>query len=243
MVILDGAKMSKSKGNLVLFQEELDAHGADALRVALAFSGPVEDDKDWRDMSTTGATKFLARALRVAHDVTAARGSDPERGDAALRRVTHRLLADAPSLIEQTKFNVLVARLMELINATRKTIDAGAGGSDPAVREAAETVAQLIDVIAPHTAEEMWEVLGHEPFVGLTVWPDADPRLLVEESVTAIVQIDGKVRATLDVPADIDGEALEALARADERVQRSLAGRDIHRSVVRAPKVVSFSTK
>ncbi len=123
MVILGGAKMSKSKGNLVLFQEELDAHGADALRVALAFAGPVEDDKDWDDVSTTGATKFLARALRIAHDVTSGPDVIWASGDTALRRVTHKLLADAPGLVEQTKFNVVVARLMELVNATRKTID------------------------------------------------------------------------------------------------------------------------
>ncbi|MFH8249967.1 leucine--tRNA ligase [Microbacterium sp. B2969] len=243
MVILGGSKMSKSKGNLVLFQEELDAHGADALRVALAFAGPVEDDKDWDDVSTTGATKFLARALRVAHDVT----SDPDvvwkDGDPALRRVTHRLLADAPALVEQTKFNVVVARLMELVNATRKTIDTGAGPADPAVREAAEVVAMVLDLFAPHTAEEMWEVLGYEPFVGLVTWRQADPMLLVEESVTAVVQIDGKVRATLEVPARIDGPALEALARSDARVLKSLGDREIVRAIVRPPKVVSFSTR
>ena len=243
MVILGGSKMSKSKGNLVLFQEELDAHGADALRVALAFAGPVEDDKDWDDVSTTGATKFLSRALRIAHDVT----SSPEvvwaRGDLALRRVTHKLLAEAPGLVEQTKFNVVVARLMELVNATRKTIDTGAGPADPAVREAAEATAMILDLFAPHTAEEMWEVLGYEPFVGLVPWRQADPMLLVEDTVKAVVQIDGKVRATLDVSARIDASQLEALARGDERVQRSLGERAIVRAIVRPPKVVSFSTR
>jgi len=243
MVILNGRAMSKSKGNLVLFQEELDAHGADALRVALAFAGPVEDDKDWNDVSTTGATKFLSRALRVAHDVTSDVGADAAAGDAGLRRITHRLLADAPGLVEHTKFNVVVARLMELVNATRKTIDAGAGAGDAAVREAAEVTAQVLDMVAPHTAEEMWQVLGHQPFVGLAEWPIADADLLVEQTVTAIVQVDGKVRATIDVAADIAADALESAARDDERVQRSLAGREITRAVVRAPKVVSFSTK
>lgn len=242
MVILDGSKMSKSKGNLVLFHEELAAHGADALRVALAFAGPVEDDKDWADVSTTGAQKFLARAWRIAQDVT----SDPDvvwaEGDIALRRVTHRLWADVPGLVEQTKFNVVVARLMELVNAVRKVIDSGAGPADPAVREAAEAIAMILDLFAPHTAEEMWEALGYEPFVGLVGWRQADPTLLVEDSVTAVVQIDGKVRATLEVPARIDTAALEELARTDERVIRSLAGREITRVVVRAPKVVSFST-
>jgi len=242
MVILDGAKMSKSKGNLVLFQEELNAHGADALRVGLAFAGPVEDDKDWADVSTTGAGKFLARALRIAADVTSAPDVVWAEGDAALRRVTHRVWADVPSLVEQTKFNVVVARLMELANATRKTIDSGAGASDPAVREAAEALALILDLFAPHTAEEMWSTLGYDGFIGLTTWRQPDPLLLVEESVTAVVQIDGKVRGTLQVSARIGADDLEALARSDERIQRSLGGREIARAVVRAPKVVSFTT-
>lgn len=243
MVILDGAKMSKSKGNLVLFQEELDAHGADALRVALAFAGPVEDDKDWNDVSTTGAQKFLARALRIAHEVSSPVDAVFDGGDAALRRTTHRLLADAPSLVEQTKFNVLVARLMELVNAIRKTIDSGPGASDPAVREAAETVAVMLDLVAPHTAEEIWEVLGHEPSVGLVAWRQADPVLLVEDSATCAVQINGKVRTTLDVPAKIGDAELEALARSDEKVQRALEGKEIVRVIVRAPKIVNFAVK
>ncbi|KAA0961589.1 leucine--tRNA ligase [Microbacterium sp. ANT_H45B] len=243
MVLLDGAKMSKSKGNLVLFEEELDAHGADALRVGLAFAGPVEDDKDWADVSTTGAQKFLARALRIANEVSSPVDVVFAGGDAALRRATHKLLSEAPSLVEQTKFNVLVARLMELANITRKTIDGAAGAADPAVREAAETLAVMLDLIAPHTAEEMWEILGHEPSVGLVTWRSADPALLVEDTVTAVVQVGGKVRAQLEVPARIGEADLEALARADERVIRSIGDREIIKVVVRAPKIVSIVVK
>ncbi|QKJ19383.1 leucine--tRNA ligase [Microbacterium hominis] len=243
MVLLDGSKMSKSKGNLVEFASSMLDPGADAVRTAIAFAGPVEDDINWEDVSTTGAQKFLARAWRVASDVTSAPDVIWKDGDGALRRVTHRLLADAPGLVEQTKFNVVVARLMELVNATRKVIDTGAGPADPAVREAAEATAMVLDLFAPHTAEEMWEILGYDEFVGLFPWRSADPTLLVEESVTAVVQIDGKVRATLEVPARIDGDALEALARADARVLRSLGDREIVRAVVRPPKVVSFSTR
>jgi leucyl-tRNA synthetase len=242
MVLLDGSKMSKSKGNLVEFASSMVDPGADAVRTAIAFAGPVEDDINWEDVSTTGAQKFLARAWRVASDVT----SDPDvvwaEGDVSLRRVTHRLLADAPGLVEQTKFNVVVARLMELVNTTRKVIDTGAGPADPAVREAAEATAMILDLFAPHLAEEMWEILGYDRFVGLVPWRTADPTLLVEESVTAVVQVDGKVRGTLRVPARIDAAELDRLARADEKVVRSLAGREITRVVVRPPKVVSFST-
>ncbi len=243
MVLLDGQKMSKSKGNLVLFQEELDAHGADALRVGLAFAGPVEDDKDWADVSTTGAQKFLARAMRVAGEVSSPVDVVFDGGDAALRRATHKLLSEAPALVEQTKFNVLVARLMELVNITRKTIDGAAGAGDPAVREAAETIAVMLDLVAPHTAEEMWEMLGHEPSVGLVTWRSADPALLVEDTVTAVVQVGGKVRAQLEVPARIGESELEELARADERVIRSIGDREIVKVVVRAPKIVSFVVK
>nr|WP_312167789.1 leucine--tRNA ligase [Microbacterium sp.] len=243
MVLLDGQKMSKSKGNLVLFQEELDAHGADALRVGLAFAGPVEDDKDWADVSTTGAQKFLSRSLRIAHEVSSPVDVVFAGGDAALRRATHKLLSEAPGLVEQTKFNVLVARLMELVNITRKTIDGAGGAGDPAVREAAETVAVMLDLIAPHTAEEMWEALGHEPSVGLVTWRSADPVLLVEDTVTAVVQVGGKVRAQLEVSARIGEAELEALARADERVIRSIGDREIVKVVVRAPKIVSIVVK
>jgi leucyl-tRNA synthetase len=243
MVILDGAKMSKSKGNLVLFQEELDKYGADALRVGLAFAGPVEDDKDWADVSTTGAQKFLARALRLSHEVSSPVDVVFKDGDAALRRGTHRLLADAPGLIEQTKFNVLVARLMELVNLSRKTVEGGAGAGDPAVREAVETVAVMLDLIAPHTAEEMWEALGHEPSVGLVTWRQADPALLVEETITAVAQVNGKVRAQLEVPAKITADELEALARGDERVIRSIGDKEIVKVIVRAPKLVNFAVK
>ena len=243
MVLLDGQKMSKSKGNLVLFQEELDAHGADALRVGLAFAGPVEDDKDWADVSTTGAQKFLSRALRIAHEVSSPVDVVFAGGDATLRRTTHKLLSEAPGLVEQTKFNVLVARLMELVNVTRRTIDGAGGAGDPAVREAAETVAVMLDLIAPHTAEEMWEALGHEPSVGLVTWRSADPVRVVEDTVTAVVQVGGKIRAQLEVSARIGEAELEALARADERVIRSIGDREIVKVVVRAPKIVSIVVK
>jgi leucyl-tRNA synthetase len=243
MVLLDGSKMSKSKGNLVEFASSMIDPGADVVRVALAFAGPVEDDINWEDVSTAGAQKFLARALRIAGDVSSSVDVVFDGGDAALRRATHKLLFEAPGLVEQTKFNVLVARLMELVNITRKTIDGAAGAADPAVREAAETLAVMLDLFAPHTAEEMWEILGHEPSVGLVTWRSADPALLVEDTITAVVQVGGKVRAQLEVPARIGEAELEALARADERVIRSIGDREIVKVVVRAPKIVSFVVK
>jgi leucyl-tRNA synthetase len=130
---------------------------------------------------------------------------------------------------------------MEMVNHTRKAIDTGAGGGDPAVREAAEAIALALSMFAPHTAEDMWERLGHQPSVALQIWPDADQSLLVEDSVTAIIQINGKVRDRVDVSPNISGEDLEKLALSTDAIQRALTGKTIVNVVVRAPKVVAIN--
>jgi len=242
MVLQDGAKMSKSKGNLVEFASELREHGADALRVTLAFAGPPEDDIDWADVSVQGSAKFLARAWRLAGDVTSAVGADYTAGDKRLRKQTHQLLADAPGLIEHYKFNVVVARLMEQVNVTRKAVDSGPGPADPAVRESVEAIAMILSLFAPYTAEDMWARLGHQPTVALQMWPQADASLLVEDEVTIVVQVDGKVRDRLTLPASVSEGDAEAAARASEAVQRAIGDRRIVNVVVRVPKIVSIAT-
>ena len=243
MVILDGAKMSKSKGNVVYFSDELDSYGVDAVRLSMAFAGPPEDDIDWRDVSPVGSQKFLARAWRLSGDVTSTPGVDLGGGHEELRRHTHRFLHEVPALVENFKFNVVVARLMELVNQTRKTIDQGPGGADPAVREAAEVVAIGLSMFAPYTAEEMWERLGYPPSVAHASWPPADPALIVEDTVTAIVQVNGKVKARLEVPPTIGEEQLKSLALADPQVAALLGAGEIAHLIVRPPKVVSIQLK
>jgi leucyl-tRNA synthetase len=240
MVILDGAKMSKSKGNIVFFGEELDKFGVDAVRLTMAFAGPPEDDIDWHDVSVTGSHKFLARAWRVAQDVTSAVGADAATGSAGLRRYTHKFLTDVGTLVESYKFNVVVARLMDLVNHVRKEIDSGAGPADPAVREAAEVVALGLSMFSPHVAEDMWSLLGHEPFIGLQQFPAADPSLVVDSTVTAIVQINGKVKERLEVPTDITEAALSEMALAS--VEAALSGKSIRTTIVRPPKLVNIVT-
>ena len=242
MVLMDGSAMSKSKGNLVRLSDQLDEHGVDAIRLTMSFAGPPEDDIDWADVAPHASAKFLARAWRLAHDVTSATDADVGTGDVSLRRVTHHFLADTPGLVEAFKFNVVVARIMELVNATRKAIDSGPGGDDPAVREAVETVALALSLFAPYTAEEMWEVLGHPPCVALYGWRTADPALLVAESVTCVVQVDGKLRDRLEVSPDATADELEASARALASVARSVGDRDIVKVIVRAPRLVNFVT-
>ncbi len=243
MVLSEGKKMSKRSRKSTTFTGEVDAYGADALRLTLAFAGPPADNINWEDVSPGASAKFLARAFRLATDVTSPPEIEWKTGDVGLRRQTHRFLADGPALAESLKFNVLVARIMELVNVTRKVIDSGAGGGDAAVREAVEVITIALSLFAPFTAEEMWEKLGYQPTVALAGWRKADPTLLVEESVTAIVQVDGKVRDKLEVGPKISTEELEKLARASAAVARAIGDRQIANVIVRPPRLVNIATK
>ncbi|GAB2627923.1 leucine--tRNA ligase [Nocardioides ginkgobilobae] len=242
-VINQGKKMSKSLGNGVNLGEQLDAFGVDAVRLTLVFAGPPEDDIDWANMSPEGSLKFLQRAWRLSGDVTSDPGVSFDDGDPALRRVTARTVHDAAELVESYRFNVVVARVMELVNATRKAIDSGCGPADPAVREAVEAVAVLLSLVAPYVAEEMWERLGNNPDHDRTVaragWPAVDPALLVEDTVTCVVQVRGKVKARLEVAPDVTEDALREAALADPDVQRAIGDAAVRTVVVRAPKLVN----
>ncbi|GAB3702055.1 leucine--tRNA ligase [Mariniluteicoccus flavus] len=239
-VINEGKSMSKSLGNGVDLGEQIDLYGVDAIRTTVVFAGPPEEDIDWADVSPGSTLKFLQRAYRVACDVTSEPGISFSDGDLALRRVTHRTVADTTELLDSYRFNVVVAKLMELVNATRKAIDSGCGAGDPAVREAAEALTVMLSLVAPYAAEEMWEVLGGAPSVANAQWPSVDPALLVAESVTCVVQVQGKVRAKLDVSPSATADELRELALANPGVQRALNGRDIRQVIVRAPKLVSI---
>ncbi|WP_396157619.1 leucine--tRNA ligase [Arthrobacter sp.] len=239
--VLNGGKaMSKSLGNGVDLGQQLDKYGVDAVRLTMIFASPPEDDVDWADVSPSGSAKFLARAWRLGQDITSEPGADFSAGDRLLRAATHRAVADAADLLNNGKFNVVIAKLMELVNATRKTIDSGAGAADPAVREAAEAVAVILSLFAPYTAEDLWNALGHPASVANAGWPAVDESLLVQDTVTAIVQVKGKVRDRLEVPADITEDALRELALASEHVTKFLDGAGIRTVIVKAPKLVNI---
>ncbi|MFI5065512.1 MAG: leucine--tRNA ligase [Streptosporangiales bacterium] len=246
-VINRGRAMSKSLGNGVDLGQQLAAHGVDAIRLTMVFASPPEDDIDWADMKPEAQVKFLGRVWRIAADVAAAgagAGADaaaggPEADDRGLRKVTHRTIDEVTRLLEAYRLNVAVARLMELTSAARKAIDSGPGAGDPAVREAAETLAVLLSLFAPYTAEECWELLGHQPSVALAGWPAADPALLAEDLVTCVVQVAGKVRDRLEVPPGIGEDELRELALATPGVARALAGREARMVIVRPPKLVN----
>ena len=240
MVVMDGSAMSKSRGNLVALSDELEKHGVDAIRLSMVFAGPPEDDVDWADVSPSGSVKFLTRAWRLSGDVTSAPGADFSKGDVSLRKATHKALNDAGFAVESFRFNVAVARVMELVNATRKAIDSGCGGADPAVREAVEAIAIMISLVAPFTAEEMWERLGHKPSVALAGWPAVDSKLLVADSVEAVIQINGKIKERIDVSPTISDAELEALALAHPTIVAELGANAPKKVIARAPKLVNI---
>ncbi len=240
-VINNGRAMSKTLGNGVDLGQQLAAHGVDAIRLTMIFASPPADDIDWADVRPEASVKFLGRAWRVAAEA----GETPSQarlaaGDLELRRVTHRTIEEVTRLVEARRLNVAVARLMELVSAARRTIDSGPGAADPAVREAAESLTVMLSLFAPYTAEECWELLGREASVATAGWPSADPALLVQETVTCVVQVAGKVRDRLEVPPGISEDELREQALAAPGAGRALAGRAVRTVIVRAPKLVNI---
>ena len=240
MVLKDGSAMSKSRGNLVKLSDELDKHGVDAIRVSLVFAGPPEDDIDWSDVSPAGSLKFLNRAWRISQDVTSKPGIDFKKGDLELRKITHKAIADIELAVESFRFNVVIARIMELVNATRKVIDSGVGPSDAAVREAAEAIAVSLSLVAPYTAEEMWECLGHKPAIAKAGWPVVDKSLLGADNVIAILQVNGKIKDRIEVSPNISQDELEKLATDNSQIKAALMGMQVKKVITVTPKLVNF---
>ena len=240
MVLMDGSAMSKSRGNLVKLSDELDKHGVDAIRVSMVFAAPPEDDVDWADVSPAGSLKFLNRAWRISQDVSSKAGVDFKSGNIELRKVTHKSLSDIELAVESFRFNVAIARVMELVNATRKAIDSGCGPTDPAVREAAEAIAICLSLVAPYTAEDMWEKLGHKPAIANAGWPVIDKSLLGVDNVIAILQVNGKIKDRIEVSPNISKEELEKLGRENAEIKSALAGLQVSKVITVAPKLVNF---
>jgi leucyl-tRNA synthetase len=240
MVLMDGSAMSKSRGNLVKLSDELDKHGVDAIRVSMVFAAPPEDDIDWSDVSPAGSLKFLNRAWRISQDVSSKPGVDIKSGDIELRKAIHKSLSEIELAVESFRFNVVIARIMELVNATRKAIDSGCGPTDPAVREAAETIAIALSLVAPYTAEDMWEKLGHKPAIANAGWPVIDKSLLGVDNVIAILQVNGKIKDRIEVSPNISKEELEKLAKENPEIKAATAGLTVSKVITVAPKLVNF---
>jgi leucyl-tRNA synthetase len=234
MLHYKGAKMSKSKGNVVEPLEYAQRYGADTVRTYALFMGPADEDMLWQDDGIEGVWRFLNRLWRIAQE-QAERPRSEEGVDTPLARLAHRTIAKVTDDIDRRfQFNTPIAAVMELVN------EIGRAPDDPAARFATETAVSLIQPYAPHAAEELWERLGIGGRLWESPWPVADPALLQQETVEVVVQVNGKVRDRLQVPASIEEEELVALALASERVGSYLNGGEPRKTIVVARKLVNF---
>jgi leucyl-tRNA synthetase len=232
MIYRHGAKMSKSKGNVVDPMAYTESYGADTLRLYTLFMGPAEHDKEWQDEGVDGVARFLQRLWRVVHEVAARDGAG--LAESPLARKAHQTIAKVTDDIERRfVFNTPIAAVMELVNEISRTPD------DPAARFAAETAVSLIQPYAPHIAAELWEVLGHER-VWAEPWPEADPAMLERETFELVVQVNGRVRDRVEVPIDLTDEELVALATASPKARAFLDDKSIRKTVVVPRKLVNL---
>jgi len=221
MIYRHGAKMSKSKGNVVSPDEAIARYGADALRLYILYMGPAEQDKEWSDAGIEGTARLLDRIWRVALEV-AARGSVEAPADSGLVRAAHRTIDRVTDdILRRFQFHTPIAALFELVNEIYKVKDDPAHSGE--VRFATETAVSLIQPYAPHVAEELWERLGHTR-LWEAPWPVADPALVASETVEVVVQVNGRLRDRLHVPVGTSEDELVALALASERVQAHVTG-------------------
>ena len=244
-VIMKGASMSKSRGNLVAPLEVYGEFGADTLRGTMLFASPPEDDIDWADVSASGMHKWLARLWRIVlthvadDDPSATAGSDEQVR--ALRKAVHRAIAGVSADFEHFKYNTAIAKLMELTNTLVRSQRAGVGGAP--VREAVETLLTLLAPICCFITEELWSRLGHAESVHELSWPVADESLLVEAEKEIPVQVDGKVRGRVRVPTGADERTVVGAAREDAAVADNLEGREIVKVVHVPDRLLNLVTK
>ncbi|MEQ3778463.1 MAG: leucine--tRNA ligase [Alcanivorax sp.] len=246
MVLKDGAKMSKSKGNTVDPQEMIEEYGADTVRLFMMFAAPPEQSLEWNDSGVEGAFRFLKRLWRlVAEHVEAGKAGtlDPASLDdagKALRRKTHETIQKvSDDFGRRHTFNTAIAAVMELINeVSRFDIQGDQAG---AVRqEALEAAVLLLSPITPHASHSLWQALGHDEAALNAAWPQVDESALVKDSLELVVQVNGKVRAKLEVPANANKDTVESLARAEPNVQKFTDGKTIRKVIVVPGKLVNI---
>jgi leucyl-tRNA synthetase len=243
MIRLGGSKMSKSKGNVVSPAQFFDSHGADALRLFQLFVGPPGDDADWSDHGVDGASRFLGRVWRLATGEAGSAPVDRDETDAdrAVTRGRHALVGKITDDFDRWGYNTAVAACMEYVNDLYKYVQSGAGPRRQTLDEAIDTLLLVLAPMAPHISAELWEG-RHEPgaHVHEQPWPRTDPELAKADTVTMIVQVNGKVRDRIDVDAAITEEEMEKIALASTRVQENLAGRTPRNVIIVRPKLVNI---
>lgn len=243
MVLRDGAKMSKSKGNTVSPLEIIERYGADTARLFILFAAPPERDLEWSDSGVEGCYRFLGRVFRAVmgnEELFRNRPeARPEKGPARdLYRRIHRTIKKVTEDVgERYHFNTAISAIMELMNAINEYPEDADRGT---LAEALETAVILLAPFVPHLTEELWRAMGHETSVHEQPWPSYDPEMLVEEEVEMAVQINGRVRDKLVVPVTADRETVEQLALNQERIKNHLSGKTVRKVIVVPKKLVNI---
>jgi leucyl-tRNA synthetase len=246
MVLKDGSKMSKSKGNTVDPEALIDQYGADTVRLFTMFASPPEQSLEWSDAGVDGAHRFLKRLWRlVADHVNGGPSAAPDK--AALNQKQKDMRHQVHATIEKVSddmgrrhtFNTAIAAVMELINALNKFDDASDQGR-AVMQEALDAIVLMLSPIVPHITHVLWQCLGHDSVIEEHMWPRADADALVQDQIELGVQVNGKLRARISVPADSDKAQIEAVARADANVMRHIEGKEIKKVIVVPGRLVSF---
>jgi leucyl-tRNA synthetase len=243
MIRLDGSKMSKSKGNLIAPEKYYPTVGADGLRVFHLFVGPPADDVDWTDQTEEvidGCARFIDRLVRLAQgfDVTIHEATTPE--DLAVTQAVHRTIARVTTDLDRWSYNTAVAALMELLNTLSKQARSDEGINKTTLNDALDTMLLLLAPMAPHISAELWEERRPtDRSVHQQSWPVADPAMLVEETVTMVIQVNGKVKTRLEVAPGISEEEAGRLALSTPEVIEALEGQPAQRVVARPPRLVN----
>jgi leucyl-tRNA synthetase len=229
--------MSKARGTVIPVDVPIEAHGADVTRLYEMFMGPLEDTKPWSMQGVEGVSRFLARAWRLIIDEEAdAMRLHPSISDAAPTeaqlRILHKTVKAVTEDMEALRFNTAISRLMEFVNAFT--------GDSRRPRTCLEPFVLMLAPLAPHMAEELWEALGHTGTLAYAPWPSYEDALVRDATIEMPVQIDGKVRSRIILPADADRAAIETAALTDSRVQELLAGRAPKKVVVVPGRLVSI---
>ncbi len=238
MLVKDGAKMSKSKGNVVSPDHYYDAYGADALRLFELFVGPPKDDAVWNDAGAPGTKRFLDRFWKQSVDEHEFSDRVADDRDREILGVAHRTVRKVTDDIDRFHFNTTVPALMTLSNELQSYL-----GDEPLKEifdEIIEKMLLMLSPMAPHLAHELWEMKGHDSMLAHEPWPTWDEDLAREETATMIVQVNGKVRDRIEVSADIEESEAKAVAMASEKIQGWLDDAEVKRVIVRPPKLVNI---
>jgi leucyl-tRNA synthetase len=241
MVRLDGDKMSKSKGNLVAPEEILDRDGADALRLAHLFVGPPQDDVDWEGVTLEGTSRFLHRLWRLATGEVSGTvvEREPTPADVEIDRASHRLIARITDEYERWSYNTAVAGCMEFVNGLYHYLQSDEGGRAETLADAIDTLLLVMAPMTPHITAELWE-RRRGGSIHAERWPDADPTKLTVDTVTLVVQVNGKLRDRLEVAADIGADEAEQVALASDKVRQHLGDGPPRKVIVKVPKLVNI---